>query len=207
MIIYGTNGAHRSTQPLPGIACPECATPDQLHLSVFSRYTHIYWIPLFPYKKPVVGQCLHCQRAWDEKEMPGELKPLATALKKQTRALWWHWSGLVALALLAVWSVVMSQRDSRDNATYITAPRVGDVYTVRQEDSTGKAQYSLMKVVGAGANSVELVANEYVTNDATPLSKLNDPEKYSKEPFPLTFLDLQVMMNKGEITDVDRLGE
>lgn len=77
----------------------------------------------------------------------------------------------------------------------------------RRQHSIGQAQYSLMKVVGAGGNAVQLVANEYVTNDATPLSKLNDPEKYSKQPFPLTFLDLQVMMNKGEITDVDRLGQ
>jgi len=67
MIIYGTNGAHVRTAPLPGVACPSCATSDALQLSVFSRYAHIYWIPLFPYSKPTVAQYGHCQQAWEEK--------------------------------------------------------------------------------------------------------------------------------------------
>ncbi|MCB2377222.1 hypothetical protein LGH70_06490 [Hymenobacter sp. BT635] len=207
MIIYGTNGSHRRTQALPGLACPACATPDALHLSVFSRYTHIYWVPLFPYSKPVAGQCGHCQRVWEEKELPGELKPLATALKKETSAPWWQWVGLALLALGIGWALIANNQDEKDNAAYLAAPQVGDVYTVRSQDSVGAAQYSLLKVVSARGNTVELVTNEYVTNDVHPLSRLNDPEKYSRVPFSLTYLDLQVMLNKGELTDVDRLGQ
>ncbi|UOQ71410.1 hypothetical protein [Hymenobacter cellulosilyticus] len=210
MIIYGTNGSHVRTEPRPGLACPACTTPDALHLSVFSRYAHIYWIPVVPYTKPAVAQCLHCQSAWALAELPaeaGEVKQALRTFRKETRAPWWQWSGLAALVVLAVWGFIMSQQNTRDNAAYIAAPRVGDIYTVRANDSTGKAQYSLLKVVSAQGNTVELVGNDYVSDNAEPLGLLNDPEKYSKQTFPLTFLDLQVMMNKGEITDVDRLEE
>lgn len=210
MIIYGTNGSHVRTIPQPGLSCPSCTNAENLHLSVFSRYAHVYWIPFFPYKKPALAQCMHCQGAWELADLPaeaGEVKQALLSVKKETRAPWWQWSGLAVLVLALLWGVIAAQRDEQDNSAYLAAPRAGDIYTVRTEDSTGKAQYSLMKVVSAKGNAVELVANEYVTNSATPLSKLNDPEKYSKESFPLTQLDLQIMHNKGELTDVDRVDE
>ncbi|WP_162549975.1 hypothetical protein [Hymenobacter nivis] len=44
------------------MACPACATPEALQLSLFSQYAHSYWVPLFPHSKPAVTQCTHCQR-------------------------------------------------------------------------------------------------------------------------------------------------
>jgi len=209
MIIYGTNGAHRRTEAAPGLACPACASPDHLHLSVFSRYAHVYWIPLFPYSKPVVAECRSCQGAWAEKELPAtatEVRQAAQLLQKHTAAPWWHWSGLGLLALGLVWAFVANSRDQQANTAYLTAPRAGDVYTVRADDSL-HTRYTLLKVVRAQGNTVQLVANEYETDNAHPLTDLNHAEKYSREPFELTQLDLQIMQNKGQLTDVDRLGE
>ncbi|TGE23960.1 hypothetical protein E5K00_01725 [Hymenobacter aquaticus] len=211
MIIYGTNGSHvRTVGAVPELACPACATPNVVQLSVFSRYVHVYWVPLLPYAKPAVAQCGHCGGAWEAKELPveaGEVRQALRSLKTQTRAPWWQWSGLAALLVGMVWAFIANGQDARDNAAYVAAPQVGDVYTIRSTDSTGSAHYSLLKVVGAQGNGVELVANEYMTDDASPLGQLNFPERYAKESFPLTNLDLRIMLNKGELTDVDRLGQ
>ncbi|TYZ07860.1 hypothetical protein FY528_14275 [Hymenobacter lutimineralis] len=198
MIIYGTNGSHVRTVAAPALACPACANPGQLSLSVFSRYAHIYWVPLVPYAKPAVAQCLHCKGAWTLKELPPEatnIREDLQTLKKQTMAPWWHWSGLVVLLLLAAWGLWASGRDQKENAAYLAAPQVGDIYTVRENDSAG--EYSLLKVVRTQGNTVELVANEYAIDNAHPLDKLNDPAKYSKESFSLSQLDLRVMQQKG----------
>jgi LysM repeat protein len=205
MIFYGTNGALIRTEPLPTTPCPACATPGALNLSVYSRYAHIYWIPLFPYSKPAVVQCGHCQQGWDGKALPGPLQPVVQEAKKSIRAPWWHWSGLGVIALLIVVGVVASRRDASANKAYLAAPRAGDIYTVRSpEDST---QYSLLKVVSAKGNTVELVANNYQIDNRHPLDELNSPEKYGKEPISLTQFELQIMQNKDQLIDVDRPGE
>jgi hypothetical protein len=208
MIIYGTNGSLRRSEPAPGLVCPACSNPDRMQLSVFSRYAHVYWLPLFPYSKPVVAQCGHCKGAWTEKELPAEaaqLKQAAQLLRKHTSAPWWQWSGLALLAAGLVWAFVASRQDDQANADYLAAPRVGDVYTVHESDSARR--YSLLKVVAAHGNTVELVANDYDIDNRHPLEELNQPEKYSKEPFTLTQLDLTIMRNKGQLIDVDRIGE
>ncbi|MCR5886432.1 zinc ribbon domain-containing protein [Hymenobacter sp. J193] len=208
MIIFGTKNSLVRTMPQPGLVCPSCANSEQMHLSVFSRYLHIYWIPLLPFAKTAVAQCLHCKGTWAQKELPAEASGMRQALetlKKQTRAPWWHWVGLLLLLAVAAFGLWMSGRNKEDNATYLAAPQAGDVYTVRKNDST--SEYSLLKVVSTQGNTVELVANEYATTNAHPLNKLNDPAKYSKQAFSLSRLDLQVMQQKGQLTDVDRLGK
>lgn len=205
MIFYGTNGALVRTAPLPGASCPACATSNSLQLSVFSRYAHIYWIPLFPYSKPSVVQCTHCQQAWDAKATPAQLQPAVTDLKKQTRAPWWHWSGLALIAVGIVVAMFASSRDARANKAYLAAPRAGDIYTVHSPGDSTK--YSLLKVLSAKGNTVELVANEYEIDNRHPIDELNSPEKYAKESFSLTQFELQIMQNKDQLIDVDRLEE
>lgn len=207
MIVYGTNGVHLRTAPLPGVPCPVCAAPDTLHLSLFSRYAHVYGVPLFPYSKPAVARCALCQSAWNQQALPTELRPAVRRLKQEVRAPFWHWTGLLLLAAGLAWSAVAGGRDDRANAAYLAAPRAGDVYTVRATTPDGQANYSLLKVVSARGNGVELVANEYQVNDAHPYAQLNAPFRYGKKPFTLTQFELQIMKNKGQLTDVDRPGE
>ncbi|MCC3159034.1 hypothetical protein LJ737_17455 [Hymenobacter sp. 15J16-1T3B] len=207
MIIYGTNGSHVRTEPLPGASCPACRTANEMQVSVFSRYVHIYWVPLLPYGKPAVAQCQRCQADWELKQLPPEaeaLKQAVRARKKATRAPWWQWSGAAVLALAGIWTADAAIRDGHDNEAFLAAPQVGDIYTLR-DDSTHN--YTLLKVVQAQANTVEVVANEYETDNAQPIQKLNKPDYFGKETVTLTHLDLLSMKNKGQLTDVDRLSD
>ena len=205
MIIYGTNGALVRTAPMPSVACPSCAAPGTMQLSLFSRYVHIYWVPVLPYSKPVVAVCSHCQLAWEEKTMPATLQGTAREIKRGTRAPFWHWSGLMLIAAGMAWATVASTANERENKAYLAAPQAGDIYTVQSTEN--KSDYSLLKVISARGNAVELVANEYQIDNNNPIDELNAPDKYSKESFSLTQLDLQIMKNKGQLTDVDRLGQ
>jgi hypothetical protein len=83
----------------------------------------------------------------------------------------------------------------------LASPPASDSYPGRADI----AAYSLLKVRQLGSNIVELVANEYETDAATPVHSLNEPARYSREPFILTFLDLRLIRHKGQLTNVDRL--
>lgn len=109
---------------------------------------------------------------------------------------------LLALLLLAALGAVgYGLRDGRRDEALLTSPRAGDIYTVH---AGSPGAYSLLKVLRAGGNGVELVANEYQTTDSHPLALLNQAARYSQEPFVITRLDLQIMRRRGELTDVER---
>ena len=107
MIIFGTKGAHVRTEPLPGATCPTCTAPETLQLSVFSRYAHIYWIPLFPFSKPTLAQCTQCLSTWEQQHMPLEVRGAAQQLKEGVAAPIWHWAGLAIIGLFVAWSAVV----------------------------------------------------------------------------------------------------
>lgn len=205
MIVYGTTDARVHTAPLPGVPCPGCAAPNALQLSVFSRYVHLYWVPLFPFGKPAVARCGHCQQTWEGKALPTELRAPARALQQETHAPLWHWSGGVAGMALLGWAALASLRHDGENVAYLAQPRVGDVYTVRAR--ADDPNYSLLKVVAVKGPTVDVVPNDFQTDSSHPLDQLNAPVKYSQAPYSLTQFELQIMKNKGQLTGVDRLGE
>jgi hypothetical protein len=201
MIIYGTNGTHVRTQELPELACPACKARHSLHTSLYSRYAHVYWIPLFPFEKLAAVHCIACNEVWKPKAAPTSIAPALREVRQQISHPYWTWAGLAAIVTIAAFSFLAGIRDHHTDEALLLEPRAGDIYTVRS-DSAG--MYSLMKVQRVGGNNVELVGNDYQIDNASPIHKLNSPEKYSKEPFTLTRLELQIMRRKDQLTDVDR---
>jgi hypothetical protein len=201
MIFYGTTGTHLCTEVLPKLACPACGTGSALRASLFSRYAHLYWVPVFPYTKLAAVQCSSCQTVWENKALPADIAPAVHKLKQQTQQPYWTWAGLALLLIVVTAGFLHSISDTQLDETLLTSPRAGDIYTVRTDSAN---MYSLLKVQQVSGNSVALVANEFQSNDSSPINSLNAPEKYSKEPFIITRLDLQIMRHKGDLTDVDR---
>jgi len=201
MIIYGSKGTHLRTEPQPGVACPACHTTNSLRTSLYSRYAHVYWIPFFPYSKLTAVQCDACHELWENKQVPASIAPSVREVQQQTSHPYWTWVGLTAVLALLTFGFLASIRDHHTDEALLLEPRAGDIYTVRA-DSAG--MYSLMKVQRVGGNNVELVANNYQVDNVSPIDQLNSPEKYSKEPFTLTRLELQIMRRKDQLTDVER---
>ncbi|MGI4822436.1 MAG: hypothetical protein ACRYFV_14590 [Janthinobacterium lividum] len=201
MVFYGTNGTHLRTEALPQVACPACGTSRSLRASLFGHYAHLYSVPVFPFAKLAAVQCGSCQTIWASKDMPAAIAPAVQDLKQQTQQPYWTWAGLALLLLVTTFGFLHSLRDMRPDETMLTSPRAGDIYTVRTDSAN---MYSLLKVQQVSGNSVALLANEFQSNDSSPINALNAPEKYSKEPFIITRLDLQIMRHKGDLTDVER---
>ncbi|UYZ63520.1 hypothetical protein [Hymenobacter weizhouensis] len=199
MIIYGYRTSHLLTEPVAG-SCPTCATPDALRVSVFGRYAHVYWVPLFPLGKTGASECGHCRQVLPSKEMTPELKQSFQEVKQRTRAPWWHFVGLLLLAAAIGWGLIASSNDQRDNQSFISTPHKGDLYHIRTENG----HYSLLKVQEVTGNSVKLLANTYEIDKLTKVDELNKPENFAPEPVELTRYDLRIMLEKDEIVDVER---
>ena len=199
MIIYGYRSSHLLTESVSGV-CPACTLPDVLRMSVFGRYAHVYWVPLFPIGKTGASECGHCRQVLRPTDMPAALQQHFRGLKQRAQAPWWHFAGLVLLLALVAWVVVAGKQDQRDNQTFIRVPHKGDLYHIRTENG----HYSLLKVQDVAGNSVRLLANNYEIDNKTKVNELNKPENFSPEPVELTRYDLRIMLQKQEIVDVER---
>jgi hypothetical protein len=199
MIIYGHRASHLLTEAVPG-SCTSCATPDSRRVSVFGRYAHVYWIPLFPFGKTGVAECGHCRQVLQDKEMDPALKQATQALKQRVRVPIWHFSGLLLLVIAIIGGVIANGKAKKDTQTFIQAPHPGDLYHIRTENG----HYSLLKVQDVTGNSVKLLPNNYEMERETEINKLDKPENYAAEPVELTRYDLKIMLTKEEILEVER---
>ncbi|GAB2967521.1 hypothetical protein GCM10027048_42810 [Hymenobacter coalescens] len=201
MIIYGHNSTHLRSGPVPAACCPACGTPESLRMSVFGRYAHVYWIPLFGIGKTGGVQCGRCRCALRHDELPEPLQPHFSALKARTHAPLWHFAGLLLLGLAALGSPAVDAWQHHRDEQRLAHPHVGDVYYIRAEEP---GYYTLLKVVEVNGNSVRLRSNHYETDLEAEVDDLDLPKNYDAEPFDLTQFDLQIMQQQQELLAVVR---
>lgn len=100
MIIFGSNARKIGDFKVANSVCSYCEQERSQHISVFGKYAHIFWIPLFPIGKKAVAECTHCKRTIEQKEFSPTLKKLYQENKDKAKRPIWHWSGLGILGLL-----------------------------------------------------------------------------------------------------------
>ena len=203
MIIYGNKATKTGHQSLFGTKCSNCDTKDSLEMYTFSRYFHIFWIPVFPYKKEAVTQCNNCKQILNKKEFSSALLSQYEEMKVSSKTPYWQYIGLAVFGVL-IFSIVYSIRedDKRDKA-YLAAPKTGDIYEIKTIDGA----YTLYKVSEVTADSVYVLFNQYQSNKQSGLSesKMTAASSFIQEdPMPIAKKDLAAMKEKGEIQGVNR---
>ena len=201
MIVYGSKASQMATEKT-NETCASCGTPGSIQMTLFQRYAHIFWIPLFPIGKVGVTECSHCRQVLEKKAFSRNLNTSYEVMKSKTKTPVWTFSGLAVLTVLIAWGVVTGKQNDERNAALILVPQQGDVYEVKKEDK----QYTLFKVESVVGDTVLVLLNEYETNKVTGLSdiKAKGEEAYDAEALPILKADLKAMLEKGEIIDIDR---
>jgi len=99
MIIYGTRSTNLKNGRITRVTCPHCSTETSMIYSVFGKYAHIYWIPLFPLNKLTFLECDHCRKTFKPKELPLDIQTkLKTEKEKDPpKTPIWHFSLLLII--------------------------------------------------------------------------------------------------------------
>ncbi|WP_057937970.1 zinc-ribbon domain-containing protein [Algoriphagus resistens] len=110
IFFYGTRSTHLKTAPLddPQIQCQHCHTAGSMTMSVFGKYAHFFWIPLFSIGKTGGTQCNHCKQVLRKRELSPQLKTTYQELKSATKTPVWYFSGLILLSALIVLPLLAS---------------------------------------------------------------------------------------------------
>lgn len=160
MIIFGTRGKVTSGDELMTEVCPDCG--HSLHRTFgITRYVHVFWIPVFPYRRRAGLVCSHCQLSRVGKDLPPRVDEAIRPRLFGLPRLLPYFTGLFLLAALVAWWNWDDARTLERHLALINDPRVGDIYEVDSSEIFREAdqefRYLLLKVVKRDGEAVELV--------------------------------------------------
>jgi hypothetical protein len=106
MIFFGSRASNIGNYVVPNTTCNYCELGDTQRVSVFGRYVHVFWIPIFPIGKKAVAECTHCKKTIGQKEFSPDLSKRYHDNRSRAKTPIWHWLGLgvvgVLIALIAI---------------------------------------------------------------------------------------------------------
>jgi hypothetical protein len=201
MIFYGTKASTIKNGQIINVDCPNCETNSSMIYSVFGKYAHIYWIPLFPIKKITVTECNNCKKTFEYKELPQAIQTKLDREKEKDGAKTpiWMFSGLFIIATLVAFGIYSSGETEKKEAEYLKAPKVGDIY--RFESNPGF--YSTMKVESILKDSLHVFINKVETNKTSGIDDIDKPENYS-EIYGYSKAEIIKMYKDKEIYEINR---
>lgn len=201
MIFYGTNSKNIKNGKIINVECPNCGQNTSMTYSVFGKYAHIYWIPVFPYKKISITECNSCKRTYESGELPHSItqKLKQDYEKDNPKYPIWMFSGASIIFGIIIFIIFMNMKMKEDEAIYIKEPKVGDLYHYKTE--TGN--YSLMKIQELSKDSILFLVNEMETNLMSGTKDIN-LKKHFKEAYAFSKKDIQKLYKEENIYEINR---
>ncbi len=163
MVIYGWNSKSLKEAPFNGHQCTNCGH-ESTHIVVYGSYFHIFWIPLFPYRKSLKIICDNCQHASKPKEVSEEVRSLAKQLKSKVNFPLYMFSGIGVIILLIAYFTIQGNIDNKAYAEYLEQPQVDDIYHLYNDEEISEYKYYLWKVVDVNGDSVNVSPNSFQYN-------------------------------------------
>jgi len=177
IFFYGTRSSHVKSEPLDYAVCPSCETEGELIMSTYSRYAHVFWIPLFPMSKKVYASCNHCKTTLELPDMTPDLKSQCIKFRKAQKFPVWQFFGVAAICILIIFAIIEGNQNSRKQNFYLMNPQVNDVYVVKYEEDS----FSTMKIVEIKGDSIFFADNEYAADNGSKVETIDEDENYNYE--------------------------
>jgi hypothetical protein len=107
LFLIGTGTSVISSHPLTGIPCVNCGATS-VGVAIYSRYLHLFWIPIIPLGKRSVSQCANCKQALSENEMPPAYRREVDGFKLQAKLPVSNYLVLALLGVVVAFSLITS---------------------------------------------------------------------------------------------------
>jgi hypothetical protein len=169
-------------------------------MTVYGRYGHIFWIPMFPIGKTGISVCNNCSQVLKLDAMQPQLRLAYDNLKSHAKIPVWHFSGLGIIALIII-GVNISEGQRADRVTKLVHDlKTNDIIEVKLKED----QYTLFNILKADRDSVFFIASQYQSTEESGLSDLKNKEFAIDSVYTVPKQNLVEMDKKGEIVDIDR---
>jgi hypothetical protein len=202
MIFYGTRASNISNGQIINVECPHCQANTSMIYSVFGKYTHIYWIPLFPVSKITIAECNSCKKTFEYKELPETIKTKFVREKEKSPVSFpvWMFSGCFIILALVGYGFYDSYQTDINEADYIKNPKVGDVYYYKLENG----HFTTLRVDKTNRTEVYITINDYEIDLESDINSIDVAKNYTTSKDTVQFLQLQDYYKNEEIISIIR---
>jgi len=201
MVIYGWSTKALDSAPLNENACTNCESTNT-HMSMYAHYFHVFWIPIFPFKKKVTIQCGDCGHEVKQKNMDDQYKNVAVEMKKRKPFPKYMFSGLAIIFILIGVVMFWSDMNASKEREYLTNPMAGDVYVLKDDNEPTEFKFYLWKVRTVTADSVFVSQNSLGYN--MMISSFLEGDGFYDLEFGFGKDTLLVLKDNNELRDVMR---
>jgi len=118
MFIYGRRASKIGNFNIRNAPCTNCNQEIGQSITVFGKYAHIFWIPLFPMGKTPVAECIYCKRTIPKEEFTPALLQAYEDIKPEIKRPKRHWFGIGLVGLFVAFTTfvgVTAEVDPRDD--------------------------------------------------------------------------------------------
>lgn len=156
MIIYGGKASNIGSFDIQNSECDYCEQGDTQHVSVFGRYAHIFWIPMFPIGRTAVAECTHCKRTIPKKEFSSSLRQQYRENSAEVKRPFWHWfgSGLIGFFVGSAMIAGMFTKEDPRRALLTADEQMMTSTPTMESDST--------------AHKLKLLFDNFATDEINP---------------------------------------
>jgi hypothetical protein len=212
MIIFGSQSKAAVVANADEQFCKYCSGPRPF--SVYLRYTvrHLYYLLRFVTGKTYTMACATCGEGEtiDAKQFEATLEK--SPISWFDRFGWTIAVGLLAFGVLAI--ILSSRQNDADNASFIAAPRAGDLYVLDLAQGVTNPERPQMYTLGrvtqvAGGNvTIELGRRYYnlesgVRDDIRERNYAN-PGYFGTDAETMPAAQLRTLQRDGALIDIDR---
>ena len=195
LFLKGTRKAGIKTYQYHSHQCENCKEFD-LTIKVYKDYFHVYFIPFAA--TGVKSSVIHCNSC-GSRVLSGSL---SKEYESKTKIPFYLYCGLILVALFVLSMFAVSAWGQHERSTYISNPKVGDVYLIKKE-AKGQDEYNFVRVKRIDGDSVIAYDGHLIYLSFTSSFS---PEDYfdTGEEVGYTKFQLKQLFEKGTIETIYR---
>ena len=194
MIVYGWNAKIIKQAPLESYECSGCKQ-KQSDIIIAAKYIHIFWIPVFPFRKTALIVCKNCGHKSDEESIMLDSRAIKQ-LKSAVPIPKYLFSGLALIIFAISFIAYNGIKESEQEQAYVDDPRVGDVYLIKDREEPSEFNHYLMKVRDIAGDSLWVSYSSFSYNGI--VSQLDAKDG---------FYDLMYSIHKNAIKEFSNSGD
>ena len=201
MFFFGSKKKVIKSGQISNVVCFNCKENALMWYTIESSYFHLYWIPMFPYKKRTHVECLDCGTLLASKSFSEPIKnklQRENELKPANNPIW-MFSGLIILCVLIPLAFLQSSKADDTKLSYLNNPKVGDVYYLSLP-----TKYTTMKIKAIDKESIHFIKNDTTVHKITKVFFINDDKYYKNQVKTYSKLELTQLLKNDSIYSIDR---
>lgn len=200
LLIIGTRSIEIKRGNLSGTICPKCNEVSDFDYFVYSKYTYITLIPLFPVGKEAFIVCQKCNQIIDVKDIDDiSVEKLVSENTNLKNPIWTYFGSFV-LALVIFYGIYNFFKSNNETEEYIQNPTVNDVYCIKD----GKGFYYTFRIDSISNDSIYATENDFQVGLPYEIDEINQPKNYNKIKINYSKAELENLYKEDVITSIIR---